>query len=418
MLHRTGRHAISVRLGAAFVLLCGNLAGMAAEGDREDPGKSAAPDEPARRVAAGNNAFAVNLYHQLRPSDDNLAFSPYSISAALAMTYAGAGGATAGQMAAALHFEPLAGGFHPAWEDLTASIRRAGEQAKGQLHVGNALWGQQGEALLDSYLTLTRNHYGAGFQQVDFAHATEEARLAINDWVADQTGQKIKDLLKRGDVDASTVLVLTNAIYFRADWARQFDPKLTEDGDFRVGDGKSVVVPFMQRKGTFASAWIDDKLGLIELPYRGDRLAFVVIMPKAENGLAQLEASMTPGLLDGWLKQLKPRALKLSMPRFKLNARFSLDQALKALGMKDAFTSAADFSGINGRRGDLYISKVIHQAVVEVNEEGTEAAAATGVIMPRAAPVEPEFMIDRPFMFMIRDRETGAILFMGRVMRP
>ncbi|MBP7933040.1 MAG: serpin family protein [Phycisphaerae bacterium] len=385
--------------------------------------KSPKPGQPlnadAISVAKGSAAFGLDLYAQLRAMDGNLAFSPYSISTALAMTYSGAGGQTAEQMARVLHFEPAKGKIPPAFADLAMSLYTAGKDTHGSLDIANALWGQQGEQFLIPFLANNNEFYGAGFKQLDFAKSIEQARQAINAWVAEKTKDKIKELLQKEDVDASTRLVLTNAVYFRADWVSQFAPKLTKDAPFWLDANRKVNVPMMHQDARFPVATVGDELSLIELPYVGKRLSLVVLLPRKKDGLSGLEKSLDADKLAGWIEQTKPTPVRVSLPKFKISTRFNLSKTLAAMGMADAFdAAAADFSGMNGKVHDLCISNVIHQTELEVFEQGTEAAAATAVTMKRDRRSEAEFTVDHPFLFVLRDRETGSILFMGRVVDP
>jgi serpin B len=367
-------------------------------------------------VVAGNTAFALDLYARLRTEEGNLFLSPYSISTALAMTYAGARGETERQMADVLHFALEQERLHPALAALESSVQAASDSPGCALNVANALWGQQDYGFLDEFLALNRKHHGAGFRELDFVHATEQARRTINTWVADQTQQMIKELLLKGDLDPADVLVLTNAIHFKGDWASRFDRRHTQDAPFRISENDQVVVPTMRSVSQFAFA-ATDGLDLLELPYAGDRLSMVLLLPKKVDGLAPLEQSLSKESLERWLGSLRQQPVRVSLPRFSLESRFDLTKTLEAMGMADAFSRGkADFSGMTGRR-DLFIDLVIHQATVEVSEEGTEAAAATavktkGISMPAA------FVADHPFLFLIRDKQTGSILFMGRVVDP
>lgn len=367
-------------------------------------------------VVQGNTDFALDLYDRLRQQDGNLFLSPYSISTALAMTYAGARGETAEQMADVLHFPLGQQRLHPAVAAMMSADKAAAKEAGYRLHVANALWGQQGYGFLEDFLALNNKYYGAGFREVDFVQATEQARLTINTWVEDQTEDKIKELLRPGNVDPDDVLVLTNAVYFKGDWASRFDRRQTQDAPFRISDKQQVLIPMMQQVGRFAFA-AADQLNLLELPYMGDRLSMVVLLPKEVDGLARLENSLSSENLDRWLGRLHQQTVRVSLPRFGLTSRFDLSKTLEAMGMTDAFSGAkADFSGMTGRR-DLFIGMVIHQARVDLNEEGTEAAAATAVKMKRGAP-PAAFVADHPFLFLIRDWHSGSILFLGRVMNP
>lgn len=381
-----------------------------------------------KELVAGNSRFAFDLYQALRPEKDNLFYSPYSISVALAMTYAGARGETKRQMAEALHFTLTQERLHPAFNALDLELASRGRKlpAEGgkpfKLRVANALWGQTGYRFLSEFLDLLAINYGAGMRLVDFASTPEAARLAINRWVSDQTEGKIQDLLPAGSITSSTVLVLTNAIYFSASWHYPFDEKLTQDGTFHLLDGTEVTVPMMHQHEVFNYAE-GDGYQAVELPYRGkDRfsweLSMVILLPEAGR-LEEFERSLDATRVAAIISELERKPVNLTMPKFRYDSSFSLRETLAAMGMPSAFSSAADFSGMDGSR-NLFIGDVVHKAFVSVDEAGTEAAAATAVIMLTAAPPAPEAVmsIDRPFIFLIRDIGTGAILFVGRVMNP
>ncbi len=385
-------------------------------------------------VVNGNNQFALALYQKVRGGDGNLFFSPYSVSTALAMTYAGARGETERQMAEGMWY-PTSGEvlaklgivgeamtqdeFAGAFGGIIRDLNTKGGKDAYELRVANALWGQQDFAFLDAFIKLVEAEYGGRIRNVDFVGATEKARRTINTWVEEQTNGKIKDLISEGAVGQMTRLVLTNAIYFKGNWARQFKEDRTEDAPFTLLDADAVQVPMMNQKAKFAYAEIDD-LQVLQLPYVGDELSMVILLPKASDGIRQIEQELTAESLAKWLDSLREREVFVSIPKFKMTSKFTLQTLLAQMGMAQAFTSAADFSGMTGRR-DLFISAVIHQAYVDVNEEGTEAAAATGVVMkmtsmgPNRTPV---FKADHPFIFMIRDNTSGSILFLGRVMNP
>jgi serpin B len=370
------------------------------------------------KVAEGCNRFAFDLYAHLLRQEGNLFLSPYSISTALTMTYAGARGQTADQMAKVLCLPASREAVHVAYATLQRDLNAAGAKGAFDLVVANRLWGQKGYEFLSDFLALVEKNYGAGLEQVDFAGATEAARQTINTWVEKQTRDKIKELLKPGILDGrETTLVLTNAIYFKGKWSEEFDKKLTRDEDFFVTPEKKVTAPLMHQTETFG--YFDGgEFQALELPYQGDRLAMVVLLPKAKDGLAALEASLSAEKLAEWVGKLHRREVQVALPRFKTAAEFSLKDTLVAMGMTDAFGDA-DFSGMDGKK-DLVISAVVHKAFVDVNEEGTEAAAATAVVMGRAAMPEPApvFRADHPFLFLIRDTKTGAILFLGRILDP
>jgi serine protease inhibitor len=371
-------------------------------------------------VVRGNTAFGLDLYGQLRSRSGNLFLSPFSISTALGMTYAGMRNRTAEQTAKALYFTLPPAELHAAFGKLQRALN-AGDPAKRgyELSVANALWGQKGYPWKNEFLELTKENYGAGLIEVDFA-AAEEARKTINAWVEKQTRDKIKDLIPSGVLDALTRLVLTNAIYFKGNWDRQFKKDFTRDADFFVAPDAPVKAPMMHQTGDYRLAQ-SPELQVLELPYVGKELAMLVLLPKKRDGLADLEKSLTAEKLEGWVGQLRNQSdLPVFLPRFKYTAEFQLNDALKALGMTDAFEfGKADFGGLNGGKEELKISAVLHKAFVDVNEEGTEAAAATAVVVKTlSARVGPVFRADHPFLFLIRDSRTGGVLFLGRVTDP
>jgi serpin B len=365
-------------------------------------------------LVKGNTAFALDLYAKLRTQDGNLFLSPYSISTALGMTYAGARGTTATQMEKALHFPYSGDKLSPAFRELIDQ----GRAGKGyQLNVANALWCQVNYPFLDSYLGVVEKDYHAALKAVNFSGATEEARQTINAWVEKQTKDKIKELIETGVVNPDTRLVLTNAIYFKGDWASKFKKDATKDEPFLTGSNP-VKVPMMQQKARFG--YLDGgTFQALEMPYAGKELSMVIFLPKKADGLADFEQSLTAHKLTGWLGKLQQREVNVALPRFKMTSEFRLDQTLMALGMSDAFDLlVADLSGINGKKG-LFIGAAVHQAFVEVNEEGTEAAAATAVgIQATSLQLPVQFKADHPFFFVIRDYRTGSILFMGRLLNP
>lgn len=374
-------------------------------------------DLPA--LVPGNTQFALELYDRLRGREGNLFLSPYSISSALAMTYAGARGNTAQEMADVLGFALKGEVLHATFGALTGSLNEKGRQGSFELSVANALWGQKGYKFLDSFLDLNSKHYGAGLNNVDFERNTEGARQTINAWVEKETRDKITELIKQGVLSAATRLVLTNAIYFKGDWASQFEEKRTRDEAFNISVGKSVMVPMMHKTEEFGYMQADGFQAL-ELPYEGDDLSMVVLLPREIEGLDAFEQSLAVESLNTWMAELSKQKVVVTLPRFKMTSEFGLAEILVAMGMKDAFSlKAADFSGMTGRR-DLFIDAVVHKAYVDVNEEGTEAAAATGVVMKLTAVRDepPVFKADHPFMFLIRDTTSGSILFMGRVVNP
>jgi serpin B len=372
---------------------------------------------PADVAAAveDNTRFALDLYGRLRSKEGNLFLSPYSISTALAMTYAGAGGETAAQMAKTLHFTLGQEKLHPALAELTSRLR-AGEKRGHQLKVANALWLQQDHGFLPAFLALNRTLYGAGLREVDFVHAIEPSRKVINAWAEKETEGKIKDLLQPDDLDGNTRLVLTNAVYFKAAWASPFDKKSTRAQPFRVTAERKVQVPMMSQFGLFR-AFADDKLQAVELLYKGGGASLVVLLPREQDGLGALEARLTRANLKQWLGGLQPSVVQVVLPRFEAAGAFRLKDVLAAMGMPLAFRPlAADFSGMDGKR-ELYLQAAVHKAFVRVDEEGTEAAAASAML-GGAGGLPAMFIADHPFLFLIRDHRTGSILFLGRVTEP
>jgi serine protease inhibitor len=387
--------------------------------------RTSEPQDDMDTVVEGNTEFAFDLYAKIK--DDpavtkdggNLFFSPYSISTALAMTWAGARGETEKQMAEVLHFTLPQAQLHKAFGALEKQLNEAGEEGRYQLSVANALWGQAGYNFLDEFLELTDKSYGAGLREVDFVTQAQQARLIINAWVEEKTQEKIKDLIKKGVLGRDTRLVLTNAIYFKGDWANQFDKKKTKDEPFKLTKDKQVTVPMMHIKDKF-KYWADDRLQVLELSYKGEELSMVILLPVKVDGLGEMEKSLTRENLEKWFKGLRKQEVMVTLPKFKMTTKFELADYLKKMGMPDAFRlPLADFSGITGQK-DLYISNVIHKAFVVVDEEGTEAAAATGVTMRlTSAPAEPKvFRADHPFIFIIKDNRSKSILFIGRLMNP
>jgi serpin B len=384
----------------------------------------ASPDDLAT-LTAGNSAFALSLYQALSSQPGNLLFSPFSISETLAMTYAGARGETAQQMATVFHFTLPQDRLHPAFNALDQQLNPSGSAAQNasdqgfKLSVVNALWGQQGFTFLPAFLDILSQNYGAGMRLQDFKDAPEPSRQAINAWVSDQTQQKIQNLLPQGSVQSTTRLVLTNAVYFKAAWASQFKPEDTQDRPFFLSDGSQVSVPTMKQTESLGYANIDG-IQVVELPYAGSNLSMVILLPAAGT-LDSFEASLDATKLASLLVGLNPsQEVILTLPKFTFNASFNLTATLSALGMPDAFDAdRADFSGMDGQK-DLLIQGVLHKAFIVVDEQGTEAAAATGVTVGTTAmPAGPVTVnIDHPFLFLITDRSSGTILFVGRVMDP
>jgi serpin B len=369
-----------------------------------------------------NTGFAIDLYQVLAGKSGNLFFSPYSISEVLAMAYAGAAGNTATQMAKALHFNLASASLHGAFNTLDQELRSRGKDAKGKddkpfrLNLVNATWGQKDFTFVPAFLDTLAQYYGADIRLLNFKDAPEDSRVTINNWVAGQTENRIKDLIAKGMITPLTRLVLTNAIYFNAAWQIPFTKESTSNGTFKKPDGQTSTVQMMHGS-KFLKYGESSDYQAVELPYSGQELSMIVVLPKGTK-LNEFNKSLTAAKLTGIIGSLSQRQVSLSLPKFKTESSFSLNDALSSMGMIDAFTDKADFSSITGKK-DLYISQVVHKTFVVVDEAGTEAAAASAVIMGLTAmPIQPVVMtVDSPFIFLIKDK-TGTILFMGQIVNP
>ncbi|HTV47980.1 MAG TPA: serpin family protein [Phycisphaerae bacterium] len=388
-------------------------------------GVSRAADISANDIANANNAFAFDLYAKLSGQTGNLFFSPYSVETVLAMTYAGARGNTATQMAAVLHLP--SGDVSAGFANLVGSIQSDGKASPGlQLNIANSLWAQKGLPFQNTFTNTVRNQFDAYINQVDFKTAAEAARQQINVWVAQQTINKITNLIPEGGISSDTRLVLANAVYFKAQWDQPFDKSATNQQLFHLGASQAELVPMMHEEHEFYYADTAD-LQMLELPYAGGKFSMIVLLPKKIDGLAGLEKSVNQTLL----KQLMTQSVgsiatdvAVSLPKFTLTtATMDLTDQLQQLGMTDAFSpDAADFQGIAGPDEKLVISALFHKAYVSVDEEGTVAAAASATVMlgetAEEQPPPIEFTADHPFLFLIQDNDTGAILFLGRMEDP
>jgi serpin B len=403
--------------------LCGLLALLLAASaapcwQRQQEKAAVRDNVDVKSLVEGNNAFALDMYRRLALRDTgNIIFSPYSISSALAMTYAGARGQTAEEMAKVLHFRLAKERLHPVFRELALHLRNDDETRGDELRIANALWGQVGLPLLPAFLDVTQANYRAGLLQVDFANAPEESRKLINKWVEVETNEKIKELLREEDITQLTRLVLTNAIYFKGKWKTPFLQDATKDGVFEVGPDKRKTVPMMHHKKGMFRYSEDENFQWLELPYQADRFAMILLLPKKHTLLSDLEQPSTAAALKSGIDLLFYREGSVVLPKFTITWHTPLRDRLTDLGMKLAFSPEADFSGITGKRG-LIIADVIHKAFIDVDEQGTEAAAATGVLMLEGKTVPFTFVANHPFLFFIRDRDTSSILFLGRVTDP
>jgi serpin B len=374
-------------------------------------------DADRTALVTSNSDFGLDLYARLRGTAGNLFYSPWSISCALAMTFAGARAATAAEMAKALKFSLEPGRLHSAFARLIRDLKGAERKRAGELYVANALWSQTRYPFVADFRSVAKTRYGAALEEVDFAKATETARRTINEWVEKQTHDKIKDLLPEGVLDSETVLVLTNAIYLKAAWMQPFAEALTRPAEFALGSRGAIQnVPFMHRTEFYR--YLDGGAFLaLDLPYEGNELSMIVLLPRAVDGLANFEKTLTGARLTEWVGRMERQHVDVALPRFKVTGTFALKQPLMDLGMKQAFSrSAADFSGmVKVQR--VFLSVVAHKAFVDVTERGTEAGAAAAVGAAFTSMPRP-FHATHPFFFVIRDNRTGTILFAGRLANP
>jgi serpin B len=370
-----------------------------------------------------NNSFGVDLYQELKSKPGNLFFSPYSISSALAMTYAGAKGNTEKEMADVLHFTlEQTEDLHASFLQLETDMKFIEEKGDIKLSLANSLWIQQDYKLLESFVELNQKYYNAGLNSVDFKNNPEDVRLKINSWVEDKTQQKIQNLLNPGDLTPLTRLVLCNAIYFKGKWSSKFNKDNTQDRDFHLSETETIQVSTMYQKAKFKIKNFDN-FSALELPYRGQDVSMFIFLPNEIDGLANLEEEIIkigPTNIITDVLQQPTEDVKVFLPKFKTSLRIDLKSELSNMGMPTPFNgNLADFTGMYPVR-DLYIGKVIHKAFIEIDEEGTEAAAATAVVMRTKSIgfATTYFTVDCPFVFCIRENKNGSILFMGRITDP
>jgi len=374
----------------------------------------------AKIFADSSNQFAIDFYKNLKGTEagNNIFISPYSISAAVAMAYEGANGTTADEIQKVFHFPSDKGSFKSSFAALYKALNP--KDAKYILKTANSFWAQKDFSFLTSYLDTLKNYYSSSAFNVDFANAPEENRQIINKWVEDQTEKKIKDLFPEGTINAMTRMVLANAVYFKGKWTDPFDKKATENKNFTTDQNAIIQVPIMQKTENFLYAE-DNKTQILTMPYEGDNLSMTILLPK-DKKLNSLENSLSIDKLKGWKTNAQSQKVSVWLPKFNLTLSYNLGDNLAGMGMPSAFdSSAADFSGMTGKK-DLFIGVIVHKAFIDVNEEGTEAAAATGIGMAQSLAPKPEkiidFHADHPFLFFIQDNITGSILFMGRINNP
>ena len=399
--------------------------------DRDRDNSPPATRADLRELVQGNNDFAFDLYRALSDEEGNLFYSPFSVSQALAMTFAGARSETERQMADTLQYRLPQSSLHPAFNSLDRALASRGKDPRGtqnqeeakqyfRLNIANAVWGQHGFGFLPDFLDVLAENYGAGMRTMDFAGAPDESRARINDWVAEETGDKVKNLLPPGAIDPLTRLVLTNAIYFNASWHWSFRSRNTKVGPFHLEGGDIVDVPMMtETSKDFYGYTRGDGYQAVDVPYSYGEMSMTVLLPD-EGDLGALEDSLNAELLDQIMDDTEIDYITLTIPLFKFESEFSLGETLAGMGMPDAFDDRADFSGMTGSK-DLLISQIVHKAFVSVDERGTEAVASTaGVVIQVSGPSKEPIpvTVNRPFIFLIRDTATGTVLFLGRVMNP
>ena len=375
-------------------------------------------------VVNANNQFAFDLYAKYKSKEGNIFYSPYSITSAFAMIFEGTKGETAEEMQSVFHFPQDATIRRESFLKIDQKINK--KDKKYKLNIANALWAQKDYKFLDDYFGLVEEYYGGKVTNLDFANETEKARLTINSWVEEQTNNKIKDLIPQGVLQPITRLVLTNAIYFKGSWLKPFDKKGTKEEDFRISPTNKIKTQMMHLTGEEANFNYGetDSLQFLELPYEGNDLSMLILLPK-EDDLKAIEESINSEKLSEWKNLLRNEEVNVYLPKFHFETKYFMKQDLISMGMPTAFTlgidlgGTADFSGMTGNK-KLNVDAVIHQAFVDVNEEGTEAAAATAVAMITGSMLKPIkiFRADHPFIFVIQDRETNNILFVGRVSDP
>jgi serpin B len=400
---------IKIAIGAVFLFLL-NISTVLADYTSD-----------VQQIAQTNNEFALDMFSISRKKTGNFTFSPYSIASALAMTAGGARGDTAYEIAETMHFNLGPERTHSAFTKLNSLYQQMQEKGHIQLYIANALWPHKDFSIQADFLQFTQHYYGVSITPVDYMNESEAARQIINNWVKENTSNKISEILRPGDLQLDTLLVLINAIYFKGDWAKQFNQTNTRTSDFHLTNDSTKKVPLMNQQGNFRYAVVP-QAKILELPYIDKQLSMVFILPDTIEGLDAIENQLTAEQLNGWLSQLSSQNVNVHLPRFKISSgSFLLNDVLKTLGIRKAFAVGADFSGMDATRS-MYIGAVMHKAFVAVNEEGSEAAASTAVINYRSAVPKNNgavnFKADHPFLFIIKDNLSENILFLGRVVDP
>ena len=405
-----------VLVGSRSPVVSDWLTGTTAKSDVPVLDDSGAAVSTVKATVDASNRFSFELYRRYSSDGGNVLFSPYSISTALSMVYEGARGETADEMESVFHFVEEPSERRPAVVWIYNVLN--GRDRDYELHTANALWVQEDYPILEDYVDTVANYYGGEANALDFIGAPEESRVTINDWVEERTNDRIEDLFPPNSIHPEVRLVLTNAVYFKGDWLIEFDVESTRKEEFHVSPTESVEADMMSLRGDRFNYTETYEMQVLELPYTGKDVSMMILLPK-ENYLSDIESTLSCDELGELIDGLEETAVDVYLPRFTFETKYSMEEDLMEMGMPAAFTPSANFTGIT-EEDVLFIDIVIHQAFIEVNEEGTEAAAATGVSMPlsAAAPPRKVFRVDHPFIFIVRDRVTGIILFMGRVVTP
>ncbi|MBN1878652.1 serpin family protein [bacterium] len=404
---RKNRSIDVIILTVVCVVLCASYPGTGTAAASLNQPLSATASNRSKELTM----FAWDIYHKLSMKDGNVFISPISISTALTLTWAGAGSTTSDEMSKMLHFSGDNNSIHSGVQELNLSLHSIPE-----ITIANALFPDKRFPLRNDYLELVSEKYMASLTPLDYVEDTELSRVHINRWVETQTKEKIRNLITRGNLDASTVMVLVNALYFKGTWTAKFDPAATTDGQFYTAENQYQAVPMMHQKNSF-KYYESDELQLLEMPYSGDRLAMIFLLPRKIDYLNSLEKALCDESLVVWLDQMSSQTVSLWIPKFKMEwGTTDISPELKALGMRSAFTAEADFSGMSRMKG-INVSMILHKTYIEIDEEGTEAAGATAVVMRKTSmPRQIEFKLDHPFIFLIRDKLSGSILFIGRIL--
>ncbi len=406
-----------------FLILLALTAHPSCKSKEKIPGSNPVSEKiTVKDVAESNNEFAFNLYKKFGEDPPNLVFSPYSISSALAVTYAGARGKTAFEMSEVLWFPGDQDIFHPVFKAFTDSILVSAKEKGTEMNIANALWVQEDYQLVQSFIDLAAAYYNANAENVNFKtfDDQEKSRQKINQWVEKKTNDKIRELIPQGILNELTRMVITNAIWFNGNWLNPFEKSKTTPSIFHITPNRTVTTDFMhQEKET--GYYKDDEVQAIELPYKNNKLSMIIILPEEIEGWKLIGRILTGERLEVIYKGIQVHKINMSIPKFSYESEFKLKQILYSMGMEQAFTNDADFSGMTAEN-DLRIDDVIHKAFIEVNETGTEAAAATAVTMALKTALEEEdiiqFIADHPFLYLIIDKSTGGIIFMGRFVNP